>query len=91
MSNRQLEDLKIRTIESILDRLKDFLPDVLVIELSLAFAIRPSITMCCTVDKIIREYHSTEANEEKVTKLLEKLLQIHFAPKAISQTEKPTP
>lgn len=74
------EALKTRTAEVILDRLKDFLSNQIVIELSLAFAIRPSITICCTVTTIIKEYQSTDENEETVAKLLEKLLQIHFLP-----------
>lgn len=78
-------EIKVKAAEAILDRLKDFLPDILVMELTLAFAIRPSITICCTVDRIIKEYKSTESNEETVSQLIEKLLRIHFFP----DTQKP--
>lgn len=79
-----LDNLKVKAAESLFDRLNDFLPRQLVIELELAFAIRPSITICCTVDRIIREYKSTELNEEKVTDLIGHILRIHFYPSAKS-------
>ena len=74
------DDLKVKAAEAIFDRLNDFLKPEFVIELELAFAIRPSITICCTVTQIIKEYNSTEANEENVNSLLERLLRIHFFP-----------
>ena len=74
-------EIKTKAAEAILDRLNDFLPRLTVIELTLAFAIRPSITICCVVNQIIKEYNSTEANEQKVNDLLERLLRIHFFPR----------
>lgn len=66
---------------TIIKRLRNYLPEVIVTELSLAFAIRPSITICCTVNEIIKSYQSNFDNDREVVILLQRLLKIHFSNK----------
>ena len=54
------------------------LPSVLAMELDLACAVKGSITICCTVNKIVHEWHAGEDIEEHVTKALEVILRSHF-------------
>lgn len=68
---------------AILDQLSFFLDAQSITELQLAYAIRPSITVCCTVNDIIKEYNSTQTNEDNVSKLLERFLMIYFSPTEI--------
>ncbi len=82
--NKTPEQQRVDTAEVILDRLSDFIPKEMTIELQLAFAIRPSITMCCHVARIVEKYNSTEDNEKKVSLLLERLMFLHFYPKTKS-------
>jgi hypothetical protein len=54
------------------------MPEFLVIQLTLAHGAAPSLTICCTVDRIVHHFHCSEADEAKATELLQDLLKIHF-------------
>lgn len=62
----------------IITELRRYLPEILCTELWISTGPKGTITICCTINKIIHEYNSTEENEAKVTKLLEQLLRLHF-------------
>lgn len=66
------------TAKQTIRELEKYLPDILTTELWIAMGGKGTITICCTVTKIIHEYNSTEENEAIVTKLLENILRLHF-------------
>jgi hypothetical protein len=60
-------------------QLNHYLPEVLMIELRLAMSTPKDIGICLTVARIIKDFNSDQATEDRVSELLSELLKIHFS------------
>ncbi len=65
-------------MEAILKELEKYIPRQYVLMLEMDIEQKGSILMCMTVNEIIKNYNSTEEEEQTVTKLLCALLGLHF-------------
>lgn len=59
-------------------RLRVLLPGDLAPALELSFQRKECITICSTVNRVLKEYNDTIQKEREVEKLLRKLLKLHF-------------
>ncbi len=66
------------TTQVLLNALRLYLPAVTVEQLYILSGTPRSITICCAVQDIIKEYNSTPAKESLVAELLSDILKNHF-------------
>lgn len=65
--------------ENLIDQLRKYLHPVTIAEIEIQTAIPRSIGICSTIHRIVEEYNSSQANEDRVCELLSDICRIHFS------------